>query len=246
MRTLPVAAVILSLSLIGASTLLAAEKEATVDAVLEKYVKAIGGKEAWNKVETRRVKAELKANDATSEWTSEAKAPNKFHSRADVPGVGQIEDGFDGKTAWAKGLDGLRVKKDDELRRAERQADFRRETHLKEVFPELKSAGTEMLNGEEVQVLEGAPSPTSKDRFSFSTKSGLLVRQQTKFDREGTPWEIDTELSDYREVDGVKYPHHHHTKIIIDGNPVFEFELKVKEIKHNEKIDDAPFAKPAE
>ena len=103
-----------------------------------------------------------------------------------------------------------------------------------------------MLNGEEVQVLEGAPSPTSKDRFSFSTKTGLLVRQQTKFDREGTPWEIDTELSDYREVDGVKYPHHHHAKIIIDGNPVFEFELKVKEIKHNEKIDDAPFAKPAE
>ena len=50
-RTLPVAAVILSLSLIGASTLLAAaEKEATVDSVLEKYVKAIGGKEAWNKV----------------------------------------------------------------------------------------------------------------------------------------------------------------------------------------------------
>lgn len=245
MRIFAVAAM-LGLSLLGVSTLFAAEKEPTVDAVLEKYVKAIGGKDAWSKVESRRVKAELKANDATSEWTSEAKAPNKLHTHADLPGVGQIDDGYDGKTAWAKGLDGLRTKKDDELRRAEKQADFRHEIHLKEVYPELAYKGTEMLNGEEVQILESAPSPTSKDRFSFSTKSGLLVRQQTKFDRDGTPWEVDAELSDYREVDGVKYPHHHKTKILIDGNPVFEFELKVKEIKHNEKIDDAQFTKPAE
>jgi zinc protease len=241
----PVIAV-LSLALLGASAALAAEKDATVDTVLEKYVKAIGGKDAWNKIESRRVKAEMKANDATSEWTSEAKAPNKLHTHADLPGLGQLDDGYDGKTAWAKGLDGLRTKKDDELRREQRQADFRREIHLKELYPELAYKGTEMLNGEEVQILEGTPSPTSKDRFSFSTKTGLLVRQQIKFDRDGTPWEADTELSDYRDVDGVKYPHHRHGKIVIDGNPVFEFELKVKEIKHNEKIDDAQFAKPAE
>ena len=245
MRIFAIAAM-LGLSLLGAPTLFAAEKEPTVDAVLEKFVKAIGGKDAWNKVESRRVKAELKANDATSEWTSEAKAPNKVRTHVDLPGLGQIDDGYDGKTAWARGLDGLRTKKDDELRRAEKQADLRREIHFKELYPELASKGTEMLNGEEVQILESAPSPTSKDRFSFSTKTGLLVRQQAKFERDGTPWEIDSQLSDYREVDGVKYPHQHKTKILIDGNPVFEFELKVKEIKHNEKIDDAQFTKPAE
>jgi zinc protease len=245
MRT-PAIAAILTVALLGASTLLAAEKEATVDAVLEKYVKAIGGKEAWNKVETRRIKGDLKANDATSEWTLEGKAPNKLHTRSDVPGLGLIENGYDGKTGWEKGLEGLRTKQDDDLRRAQKQADFRREIHLKELYPELKYKGAEKFNDEDVQILEAAPSPTSTDRFTFSTRTGLLVRQQTRFDRDGTPWEVDTELSDYREVDGVKYAHHHHTRILIAGNSVFEFELKIKEIKHNEKIDDAQFTKPAE
>jgi len=238
---------IVTLALLGASALLAAERDATVDAVLEKYVKAIGGKEAWNKLESRHIKADLEIGETTAEWTLDAKAPNKRASRVELPGIGLIQDVFDGKTAWSKSQAGVTTKEGDELARSKNEAELRREVRLKELYPDLASKGTEMLNGEEVQILETKPSATSKLRFSFSAKSGLLVRQQSEFkNKDGNDAAVDAELSDYREVDGIKYPHVQKFKILVDGQQVFDFGLKIKEIKHNEKIDDAKFAKPAE
>jgi hypothetical protein len=52
----------LHLALLLAAPVLGAE-EGTVDGVLGRYVKAIGGKEAWNKVESRSIKAEYRAVD---------------------------------------------------------------------------------------------------------------------------------------------------------------------------------------
>lgn len=221
-------------------------KVATVDAVLEKYVKAIGGEEAWNKVQTRQMKADLEAGGATSEWTLDAKAPNLRMTRVDLPGLGLIQDGYDGKTVWQKTNNGVTTKEGDDLARAKIEADFRREIRLKELYPDLASKGAETFNGETVQVLESKPSASSKARFSFSEKTGLLVRQlATAQTPDGGELGIETELSDYRDVDGIKYPHVQKLKILAGGQPLFGFDLKVKEIKHNAKIDDAVFAKPA-
>jgi hypothetical protein len=221
-------------------------KVATVEAILEKYVKAIGGKEAWNKVETRQMKADLEAGGDTSEWTLVAKAPNLRATRVELPGLGLIQDGFDGKTAWQKSNNGVTVKEGDDLARARIEADFRREIRLKDLYPDLASRGPETFNGEAVHVLESKPTATSKVRFSFSDKTGLLVRQESSGQApDGNELGVETELSDYRDVGGVKYPHVQKNKILVRGQTFFGFDLKVKEIKHNEKIDDDAFAKPA-
>ena len=235
----------LVLSLLAASTARAAE--APVDAVLDKYVKAIGGKEAWEKVQSRRVKAAMEILGSTAEWTLDAKAPNKRAARMDLPQFGTFEDGFDGTTAWTKSQAGVQVREGDELARAKIEADLRREIRLKELYPDLRSAGTEMLNGEEVHVLEAKPSATSKERLSFSAKTGLLVRQQADFqNKDGQQVTVETDLSGYRDVDGIKYPHTQKINVLANGQPFFNLVLTVKEIKHNETIDDARFAKPAE
>ena len=212
-------AVVLNAVLLGVSSF-GAEK-ASVDAVLDRYVKAIGGKEALQKVESRRVKADFEAMGSKSEWTLEAKAPNKQVTRVDLPGIGLIEEGYDGKTAWSKSAGGVRTKEGDELERAKKQADFYREIRLKELYPNLEVKGTEKWNGKEVQVLESKSSPTSKDRFSFSTETGLLVRQQSEFESEGNQVEVDVQLGDYRAVDGVKYPYEQKVNVMVGGQPVF-------------------------
>lgn len=218
----------------------------TVDAILERYVQAIGGQEAWGKVETRRMKADLAAAGATTEWTLVAKSPNLRATRVELPGFGLIEDRFDGTTAWQKSNNGIKTKEGDDLARAKIEAEFRREVRLKELYPKLKFNGTEKFNDETVQVLESTPTATSKERFSFSERTGLLVRQQsTAKTADGNELGIETANSDYREVDGIKYPHLQKLTIIAGGVPLFEFELKVTEIKHNEQIDNATFAKPA-
>ena len=236
------AGAVLNLALLGAW---AAEKEASVDAVLDKYVKAIGGKEAWNKVETRKVKADFTAMGSTAEWSLETKVPNQQVTRVDLPGVGLIVEGFDGTTAWSQTPEGARIKHGDELQRARKQADVRREVRLKELYPSLVSKGKETLDGKQVQVLEHKEGAGSSDRFYFDVDSGLLVRQQAEFESQGTPILVDVRLDNYKPVDGIRYSHEQEGKIIVGGQPVFEFDMKVKEIKHNEKVDEAKFKKPA-
>ena len=247
---LPVA--LLSLALLIASaprrTAAAAEKDAAVDTVLEKFVKAIGGKEAWDKVESRQVTADVEIFGATAEWKLDAKAPNLRAARGDLANIGPVEEGFDGTTAWSKSRDGgVQKKEGDEQELAKREADFRREVRLKELYPNLTVQGTERVNGEEVQVLEAKPTATTTTRFSFSSKTGLLVRQRAEFPgKDGSPVTVESDLSDYREVDGVKYPYLTKVQLMVGGQPAFDFVIKVKTIKHNEKIDDARFKKPAE
>jgi zinc protease len=237
---------LLSLALISASTVFAAEKDAaTVDAILKKYVTAIGGKDAFDKVESRHIKADLEFGGSTAEWTSEAKAPNKRATRVDLPGIGLFEDGFDGTTAWTKSQAGVQTKQGDELALAKLDAELRRDVRFKELYPNLESKGTEMFNGEQVEVLEAKPTATSRARFSFSAKTGLLVRQQADYkNNDGNPITVETEFSDHRAVEGIKYPHAQKVSVLADGQPLFDFTLKLKEIKHNSKIDDSMFKKP--
>ncbi len=236
---------VLHLALLLAAPVLGAEK-GTVDGVLEKYVKAIGGKEAWNKVESRSIKAEFEGPfGSTSGWSLQAKAPNKRLTRMEWSPWGVLLDGFDGTTAWSKNQNGVHTKDGDALSRAEKEADFRREVRLKELYPDLVFKGTETLDGEEVEVLESKPTPTSQERFSFSAKTGFLVRQRSELkNAEGNDARMEIRYSEYRAVDGLQYPHVQQFKFSAAGQEV-EFRMKVKEVKHNEKFEDSSFNKPS-
>ncbi len=235
-----------SIALLLAAPVLGAEK-GTVDGVLEKYVKAIGGKEAWNKVESRSIKAEFEDPfGTTSGWSLRAKAPNKRVTRMEHSPWGVLLDGFDGTAAWSKNQNGVQTKSRDELSRAEKEADFRREVRLKELYPDLVFKGTETFDGEAVQVLESKPTPGSQERFSFSTKTGFLVRRQSESkNAEGDDVRVEIRYSEYRAVDGLQYPHVQRYRIVTPGQEI-ELRMKVKEIKHNEKFEDSIFRKPSD
>ena len=235
----------LHLALLFVAPVFGAEK-GTVDGVLERYVKTIGGREAWNKVESRSIKAVFEGpGGATSEWSLQAKVPNKRLTRMESSPWGVLIDGFDGTTAWSKNQNGVQTKHGDGLSRVEKEADFRREVRLKELYPDLAFQGTETLDGEEVQVLESKPTPTSKERFSFSAKTGLLVCWQSELkNTEGEDTRVEIRYSEYRRVDGLQYPYLQRLKFITAGQEL-EFVMKVKKVKHNEKFEDSIFSKPS-
>jgi hypothetical protein len=116
---------------------------------------------------------------------------------------------------------------------------------LKELYPDLAFKGTETLDGEEVQVLESKPTPSSTERFSFSAKTGFLVRRQSEFkNAAGNDVRVEIRYSECRPVDGLQYPHLQRLKFVLPGRET-EFVMKVKEVKHNEKIEDSIFSKPS-
>ena len=222
----------------------AANNTPAVDSILEKFIEASGGRSAMEKIKSRTIKGDLDLMGSTSDWVLEAKAPNKQFSGFNNPTLGAVADGFDGTVAWSKNQSGVRVKEGEELAKTKRDAEFYRYLNLKKLYPDLSYKGTDKVDGEEVHVLESKPSASNMERFSFSTKSNLLIRQESEFEGPQGKVGVTVRLTDFRPVDGIKYAHSLKFKIGL-GEQDLEFAIKVKEVKHNVAIEEAKFSKPA-
>lgn len=217
----------------------------TVDSILAKHVEGIGGKAALEKVNSRVLKFKMESETmGPSEGEIFAKAPNKQRSQIELNGSGTINEGFDGSVAWAQSpWEALREKTGDELAKTKRDAEFHRDLKLKFIYPDLAYKGTEKVGDEEVYVLESKPSASSKERFCLSTKTGLLVRQESQFEGAQGQVALRLEPQDYKPFDGIKYPTLLKLKISTGGQS-FELNMKILEVKHNVTIEDTKFAKP--
>lgn len=226
----------------------AAEGREKVEDVLARFVKAVGGKEAIEKVKSRIMKgtAEGMGIPAPLPWELHAAAPNKQLSKVEISGFGTVLDGFDGNVAWSKNpFTGVRVKEGDELAKLKRDAVLHRELQFLSLYPDLSHKGAEKLDNEDVVVLESKPTPTSTERLSFSTKTGLLVRQESQFETSQGTVKTEARMSDYKAVDGVQFPFALRVKAEAPGQPSAEFTIKINELRCNVPVDDALFAKPA-
>lgn len=222
--------------------------DAQVDAILAKYIEATGGRAALEKHTSRVLKASFEGfgMPAPVDWTLYAKAPNKQASEMEISGVGKMLDGFDGQVGWSKNpFTGLRLKEGQELAKQKRDADFHRDLNLKTIYTNLTAKGTVKVDGADAAVLEAKPTADSLERMLFDAKTGLLVRQESEYDMPEGRVLLQILFSDYRAVDGLKYPYLMRFNMTLPGQPAAEFSIKVKEIKHDETIDDAKFAKPS-
>jgi len=223
----------------------AAGESPTVDSILARYIKEMGGKTALEKVTSRVLKVKVESEAmGTGEGEIYAKAPNKLRSRIELPGLGTINDGFDGTVAWAKTpWEGLRIKTGEELAKAKRDAEFHRELMCKKIYPDLAYKGTAKVDEEETDVLESRPSASSREKFFFSRKTGLLVKQESEFEAPQGRMTVVVHPRDYKTLDGLKYP----TRLALKGSAgdqSFEFTIRIVEAKHNVEIEDTKFAKP--
>lgn len=215
----------------------AADSRPSVDMILEKYVQALGGKEAIQKLTSRvrRGSVEMQGVSASGSVERYQKAPNKLMSIQRIPGYGIIQTVFNGSVAWYQRPEvSLQQLKGRPLADLQRQAEFYWPLKLKEIFPKMTLRRKEKVGGYEAYVIEAIPAEGSPEELSFDTQSGLLIRQAIK-PGEGLGTVV-TRFEDYREVDGVKLPH-----TIRQGGLI----IRYTEVKHNVLIDESKFDKPA-
>jgi len=214
----------------------------SLDEILAKYEKAVGGKAALEKLTSRVSKASFNMTIMATPGTTEVyqKAPNKFVSITDVPDFGVVSSGTNGTVAWMDTPQtGTQELTGDLAAATKRQADFYGQVRLKETYAKMVVKGKESFEGHDVYVVQATPAEGAPELLSFDSDSGLLVRSQTQVSGPQGTIDIDSRLSDYREVDGVKLPF-----VIDQERSDFSFTLKFTEIKHNVPIDDAKFEKP--
>lgn len=239
--------ILLSLAVAGAASAQEtkpkpADAMPTADQIIEKYVQALGGKAALEKINSRTSKASFDIPAMGANGTAEIyeKAPNKTLAIITIPGYGVIREAYDGKVAWAEDPStGIREKSGTEFADAKNEAEFHRALKLKQLFPTMTVKGKEKVGEREAYLIEAKPAEGSMEKWYFDTQTGLLIRQDAE--RESPQGKVPTEtyLEDYREVDGIKIPH-----ITRVSNPMFVISIKTEEVKHNVPVEDAKFAKP--
>lgn len=215
----------------------------TVDQTLNKYVSALGGKAAIQKITSRVSKGTLEMDQMPGGATTVVyqKAPDKILSDTEFPSMGAFKRGFDGKQGWQDTPQtGLADVTGDQLGDLKRAADFYGNINLRELFPVMTVKGKESVNGREAYVIAAKSKDGRPETWYFDADSGLKVRNVSQTDGPNGPVEVDTTIGDYREVDGVKVPFMIHQSM---GD--ISYTIKFTDVKQNVPIDDAKFEKPA-
>ncbi len=213
-----------------------------VETIIKKYVEAVGGKKAIEKQSSRLIKGTLEMAPMGLKGTVEIStaAPNKSYTKSNIAGIGELIEGFDGKTGWSNNpIQGSREKKGDELLQTQLLNDFFRDLHFEKLYPQMEVKGVEKLGETVVYVVIATPAGLAPEIFYFDKQTGLLLRQDSTYvSPEGT-FNLQTTYEDYREVDGIKIAFKVKAK-----NPQFEIITTITEVKHGFKFDETIFSQP--
>ena len=215
----------------------------SVDQILDRYVQAVGGKDAIQKVTSRDMKGTLENSDDGTTSTAEifAKAPNKYLAVVNLGDGGEMLEGWNGEKGWGKDPDsGLHDTEKAEQIAAKRDYDFYREIRLKELFPKMALSGKTKVDDRDAYIVEATSPDGATEKLYFDAESGLLVRrdfERVTIDDGIVLYEVD--YDDYKDVDGLKLP-----STVRRKTPDYTLTYRFTEIKQNVPVEDVKFNKP--
>lgn len=218
---------------------------ARVDAVLARYVEALGGKTAIGSITNSISKGT--ASFAGTEMQIEVlrAAPDRHASRVEIPGMGTLREVYDGTHAWSSSpFAGSTEKTGEDLAKTARDAAFHQPLRMKQLFPPLAHKGMETIEGRKVEVLEARLAGGAIERFYFSAENGLLLRRDSEFDAATARVKSESAFAEFKTVNGVQQPHAIRLKIEAPGQDPMEIQFKITELRQNVALPANAFAKP--
>ena len=220
----------------------AAKQEAplpSVDEIVSRYVQAVGGRGAVERVTSRVMEgSRVGADGVLVPEEVYAKAPNKLLTVTSYPNQ-VFRTGFDGARGWAASSRGARGLDEAMLAQIRREAEFYRETRLREIYPKMAVVGRTTVGEGEAYVVEATPAGGSPERLFFDARTGLLVRKYSEAKTVLGQFPTQTDYEDYREVDGIKLPFN--VRWAIPGRA---WGRKITRVRQNVPLDDAQFSPP--
>jgi len=213
----------------------------TVASILEHYVNAIGGRATIQQMTTRIAKGTIEASglDVVGVAEAYAKAPNKYATLIQLPGVGESRRGFDGNSGWVSDSTGLRDMQGQELSSMRRASEFYESLKIAQLYPKLTLKGVGNVAARPAYEIDADPGDGTLRRMYFDVESGLMVRSDEELDTPDGREATLSYLEDYRDVEGMKHPF---TVRQVRGEQTFT--VHITQIVVNQPIDDAKFAKP--
>ena len=206
----------------------------SVEVILERNIKALGGEKAMRQLKNReaRGKIELAAFGAAIPVVLRHAAPNKEMMELTIEGLGTIRDVFTGRKGWTETPDGNVIeKKERELVNKKTDADFYAYLNFKKNYPKMELQGMKEVAGKKVYTVKMTPKKGDADTFYFDAATGLVAGIFSTAEMQGQEVKTKVLFRDYKTVDGVKIPH-----VLELVEPSFAaFTIRLESVKHNVK-----------
>jgi hypothetical protein len=211
-----------------------------VEQILDRYIKALGGMQALEKVTTRMRKGAVEVAGLKGTFEFYEVSPNKaFLIGSLPPPAGEVQQAFDGSSGWVKNQSGVFDMSGDGLEQVKRDWLFYGDVKLDKQYKEMNVAGRERLDGREFYVVLGTRPDGQIERLYFDVQTGLLARRYSETPTYFGALPNATDYDDYRKVGQVRLPFF--VRKVRGGTRLVQ---TISEYKLNIKIDEARFKKP--
>lgn len=218
----------------------------TVDDVVSRYLEARGGLDRLRAVRSLRMTGRLRLPDLEAPLVLELKRPHKMRTVFTIEGRESVR-AFDGQTAWVlppvPGATPQLMPPDQAAEaRAQADVDLSPLVDSKAKGFTLELAGRESLPGGETWKIVVRGGPGAPRTFFLDVSTHHVVRTEDLRELDGREVEFVSEVSDYRTVDGLVYPHR--IRSGPKGRPEEWQQIEIDTIEVNPALDDARFTMP--
>ena len=208
--------------------------------IIAKYVEAIGGAAALQRISTRQEKGTINISGRNLPIEILSRIGGKQLTVIHLPNGDSIT-AYDGASGWTSAPNRpVREIPSVEVASAKPEVDLQLPLHIKQLFNEVKTAGTEKIGDRESYVVAGINSGEIAAKFYFDKESGYLLRilRYTKSPLGRNPTQID--YADFRTLNGLKVPFQ---KTI--ARPNSRLTVQIEHAEFNAPVDETKFARPA-
>ena len=210
----------------------------TAEVILDKYLAATGGADAFHKIKTRIEKGTIDAMGEKYPVEIYSEGPDKRVS-VSHPSFGESVTAFNGQAGWLGSPRGVHPMGTLENEAARMDAQLYFPARVRELFQEFKVLPGETIGGHATYLVTAKGAGLPPVNLYFDQQSGLLLRQvryaETPLGR--NPTQVD--YSDYRQTDGVKIPYQW-TLTRTNGS----FTIQIQSVQQNVAVDQKLFAMP--
>jgi photosynthetic reaction center cytochrome c subunit len=213
----------------------------SADDLLNKYLAAVGGADALNKIHTRVQKGTIDAMGHKSEIEVYSEAPEKRVSVSKMP-TGTSITAFNGEVGWLTIPNGSHRMTAQEREAARIDAELHFPVRVREMYKQFRVMPGDPINGHDTYLVSATGGDAHPAlRLYFDQQTGLLARliryAETPLGR--LPTQVD--YADYKDADGVKIPYQWTL-----WRPNGSFIIHITDVQQNVPIDEKLFEPPAE
>lgn len=211
--------------------------------LLKRSIEKSGGAEALKKIKSTFMTGTMNLPAQNISGALKVySAGERNYTVVDLPGIGKVEEGSDGETAWEISiLQGARIKEGAEKTAMRNASSVAMLSQFEERFSSLKTLGMEDVEGKPAYKVEATPKEGKPMTLFFDKESMMIVKISLIAPSPMGEIPAETLVSDYKMVDGVMTPFTM-TQKVMTASIITHFDS----VKYNSELPKDIFALPAQ